>query len=61
MDGSSALYATTGILAFSAASVGALNARLSIRHTPMPLAPPVIAVFIALTISETLEFSEPVH
>src|SRR5919198_2090657 len=49
------------MFAFSAASVGALNADLSTRQTPMPFAPLVMAVFIALTISLTFEFSEPVH
>src|ERR1700742_4222442 len=49
------------MLAFSAASVGALNAFSSTSATPMPFAPPVMAVFMALTISFTFEFSEPVH
>ena len=57
----SALYETTGIFAFSAASVPALNAFSSTSATAIPSAPPVIAVLNAFTISLTFEFSEPVH
>jgi hypothetical protein len=38
-----------------------LKALASTRATAMPSAPPVMAVLKALTISLTLEFSEPVH
>ena len=45
--------------AFSAASVGALNACRSISATAIPLAPLVTALFIALTIWLTLLFPSP--
>src|SRR3954465_7218588 len=57
----SALEATTGIFALSAASVPELNAFSSTRAIAMPSAPPVTAVLNALTISLTLLFSDPVH
>src|SRR2546430_2461717 len=47
--------------ALIAASTGALNACRSVRATAIPSAPPVTAVFSALTIWLTLLFSEPVH
>ena len=61
LPGSSALYETTGMPAASAFSVGSLNAFWSVMAIAMPSALPVIAVFMALTISETLAVSEPVH
>ena len=48
-------------MAFSAASVGWLNAFLSTRQHAIPSAPLVMAVLNALTISLTLEFLEPVN
>ena len=49
------------MLALSAAWVAELNAFSSISASARPSAPPVIAELVALTISLTLEFSEPVH
>src|SRR5919109_2894518 len=46
---------------FSAFSVGALNAFVSISDTAMPSALELIALLNALTISPTLLLSEPVH
>src|SRR5919109_2170970 len=46
---------------FSAFSVGALNAFVSISDTAMPSALELIALLTALTISPTLLRSEPVH
>src|SRR5437764_15217952 len=57
----SALYATTGIFAARALSVGPLNAWRSIRATAIPSTPALIALFIAFTISPTLLVCEPVH
>src|SRR5215216_2665874 len=47
--------------ASSAFSVGPLNAFWSVIATAMPSTLPVIAVFMALTISAVSAFSEPVH
>src|SRR5579862_3449384 len=47
--------------AFSAASTGALNACRSMSATAIPSAPPVTAVFSAVTIWLTFELSDPVH
>src|SRR5581483_10412065 len=47
--------------AFSAASTGALKACRSISATAIPSAPPVTALFSAVTIWLTLLFSDPVH
>ncbi len=47
--------------ASSAWSTGALNAVLSTTAMARPSALPLIAVLVALTISATTEFCEPVH
>ena len=59
--GTSALKATTGMPACAAMSVAASNASGSTRQTAMPSAFWAIAVCMALTISETTFFCEPVH
>jgi hypothetical protein len=41
--------------------VGPLKACRSTSETPIPFTPALIALFIALTISETLLVCEPVH
>ena len=41
--------------------VGVLKATASIRATAMPLTLAATAVFMVPTISETIEFWEPVH
>ena len=41
--------------------IGSLKATGSTTQTAMPSALPEMAVFIASTISETTDFSEPVH
>src|SRR3954470_13909140 len=47
--------------AFRAWSTGALNADLSTTAMARPSALPLIAVLVALTISATTEFCDPVH
>src|SRR4030095_6727083 len=47
--------------ASSAWSTGALKAVLSTTAMAIPSALPLIAVFVALTISATTELAEPVH
>src|SRR3954468_14908837 len=51
----------TGMPAFWARSVGALNALLSVIAIAMPSAFAEIAALNALTISATSAFAEPVH
>src|ERR671921_382215 len=51
----------TGMPLSSAFWIGLLKATGSTTETAMPLALPEIAVFIASTISETTDFSEPLH
>src|SRR5215218_3564111 len=51
----------TGIPLSRAFWIGLLKATGSTTQTAMPLALPEMAVFIASTISETTDFSEPVH
>ena len=57
----SALYAITGMPALSAESTGVLNAVLSIRQHPIPLAFAAMALLNAETICPTIELLEPVH
>lgn len=45
----------------SAEFTGLLNAVLSIRHTPIPLALAAMPLFIAETIWPTIELVDPVH
>src|SRR5260370_3701387 len=45
----------------NAASTGALNATGSMIETAIPSTLPAMAVFIALTMSATILFAEPVH
>ena len=47
--------------AFSAFSIGTLNAVLLISDTAIPLAPDETAVLMALTIWLMFSLSEPVH
>ena len=55
------MYATTGMPAASAFWTGALNAAGSISVVAIPSTPPLTALLIALTISDTLLVAEPVH
>lgn len=55
------MYDRTGMPAARAFSVGEVKAVLSITGTAIPSAFDVIALFIASTISETIDFDEPVQ
>ena len=59
--GTSALNAITGMPAAAAVAVAASKAFGSTRHTAMPSAFCAMATCMALTISETTFFCEPVH
>jgi hypothetical protein len=52
---------TTGIPAFKAFSTGSLKAVWSTKQTAIPSAFADTAVFMELTISVAIDFSEPVH
>src|ERR1017187_1243053 len=51
----------TGMPAASARLVGAMKAFPSMTGTPMPSTLALMAAFIALTISLTIEFTDPTH